>query len=89
MLRVESFHSDQAGTDPANVRIAIASTTHQANAAMTTWQQRGLDVHVCAASAQLAVDGDNAAYVLTLVVDLQPNQHDENERITYEDAAFE
>jgi hypothetical protein len=89
MLRVETFHSDRTGTDPANVRTAIASTTQQANAAMTAWQQRSSAVHVLAASAQLALDGEDAAYVLTLVVDLQPAEDDENKRVTYEDAAFE
>jgi hypothetical protein len=89
MLKVETFHTHHAGEAGANVSAAIASTTHQANATMTSWQQRGVAVNVVAAAAQLTVEGDDATYVLTVVADLHPCEEDEDERVTYEDAAFE
>ncbi len=89
MLKVESFSSHQAGEDGTNVRAVVASTTQQANAAMTSWKKSGLAVNVLSASTQLALDGYEAAYVLTLVVDLQPSEQDQDEVVTDEDLEFE
>jgi hypothetical protein len=89
MLKVESFSSHQAGEDGTNVRAVVAATTQQANATLTSWKKSGLAVHVLSTSTQLALDGYDAAYVLTLVVDLQPSEQDEDEIVTDEDVEFE
>jgi len=89
MLKVESFHSHQVGEEAADVRAVVASTTLQANEALAHWKKSGLTVTVLSASTQLALEGYDAAYVLTLVVDLQRNKEDEDAVVTEEDLEFE
>ena len=89
MLLVKSFHSHQVGEDAADVRAVVASTTQQANEALAHWKKSSLTVTVLSASTQLALEGYDAAYVLTLVVDLQRNKEDEDEVVTEEDLEFE
>ena len=89
MKQIESFSSHQAGEDGVNVRAVVAAVTKQANATLTSWKKSGVAVNVLSASTQLALDGDTAAYVLTLVVDLQPSEQDEDEVVTDEDLEFE
>ena len=89
MLKVESFSSHYTGEDAADVRAVVASTTQQANATLATWKKSGLVVHVLSTSTQLALEGYEAAYVLTLVVDLQPSEQDEDEVVTDEELEVE
>ena len=89
MIQVQSFSSHQAGEDGANVRAVVATTTQQANDTLMSWKKRGLAVNVLSASTQLALDGFEAAYVLTLVVDLQPSEQEQDEVVTDEDLEFE
>jgi phosphoserine phosphatase len=89
MLQVESFQSHQVGVDAADVRAVVASTTQQANETLANWKKSGLAVKVLSASTQLALEGYDAAYVLTLVVDLQRSEEDEDEVVTDEDLEFE
>jgi phosphoserine phosphatase len=89
MLKVESFYSHQVGVDAADVRAVVASTTQQANETLANWKKSGLAVNVLSASTQLALEGSDAAYVLTLVVDLQRSEEDEDEVVTDEDVEFE
>ena len=89
MLKVESFYSHQVGVDAADVRAVVASTTQQANETLANWKKSGLAVNVLSASTQLALEGSDAAYVLTLVVDLQRSEEDEDEVVTDEDLEFE
>ncbi len=89
MLMVQSFHSHQVGEDAADVRAVVASTTQQANETLAHWKKSGLTVKILSASTQLALEGYDAAYVLTLVVDLQHSQEDEDEVVTDEDLEYE
>ena len=89
MLQVESFHSHQVGGEAADVRAVVASTTQQANETLAQWKKSGLTVNVLSASTQLALEGYDAAYVLTLVVDLQRSEEDEDEVVTDEDLESE
>jgi len=89
MLKVESFHSHQVGVDAADVRAVVASATQQANETLAHWKKSGLAVNVLSASAQLALESYDAAYVITLVVDLQRSEEDEDEVVTDEDLEFE
>ena len=89
MLQVKSFHSHQVGEEAADVRAVVASTTQQANEMLAHWKKSGLTVIVLSASTQLALGGYDAAYVLTLVVDLQRSKEDEDEVVTDEDLEFE
>ena len=85
MIQIKSFSSHQVGEDGANIRAVVTSTTQQANTALTSWKESGLAVNVLSTSTQLALEGYDAAYVLTLVVDLQPKEEDEDEVVTDED----
>ena len=85
MIQVQSFSSHQVGEDGANIRTVVASTTQQANTTLTSWKKSGLAVNVLSTSTQLVLEGYDAAYVLTLVVDLQPSEEDEDEVVTDED----
>ena len=89
MIQVKSLSSHQAGEDGVNVRAVVAATTQQANAILTSWKKSGLAVNILSTSTQLALDGNTAAYVLTLVVDLQPGEQDEDEVVTDEDLETE
>ena len=89
MLQVESFHSHQVGGDTADIRAVVASTTQQANETLANWKKSGLAVHILSSSTQLALEGNDAAYVLTLVVDLQHSEDEEDEVVTDEDGKFE
>ena len=89
MLQVKSFQSHHIGGDAADVRVVVASTTQQANEALANWKKSGLTVKVLSASTQLALEGYDAAYVLTLVVDLHPSVDDEDEVVTDEDIEVE
>ncbi len=89
MIQVKSLSSHQAGEDGVNVRAVVAATTQQANAILTSWKKSGLAVNILSMSTQLALDGNTAAYVLTLVVDLQPSEQDEDEVVTDEDLETE
>ena len=89
MIQVQSFSSHQAGEDGANVRAVVAATTQQANAILTSWKESGLAFNVLSSSTQLALDGNIAAHVLTLVVDLQPREQEEDEFVTDADIEFE
>jgi len=89
MLMIKSFHSHQVGEDAADVRAVVASSTQQANETLADWKKSGLTVTVLSTSTQLALEGYDAAYVLTLVVDLQHSQEDEGEVVTDEDLEFE
>ncbi len=89
MLMVKSFQSHQVGVDAADVRAVVASTTQQANETLANWKQSGLAVTVLSSSTQLALEGYDAAYVITLVVDLQHSEEDEDEVVTDEDLEFE
>ena len=89
MLMVKSFHSHQVGVDAADVRAVVASATQQANETLAHWKKSGLAVNVLSASAQLALESYDAAYVITLVVDLQRSEEDEDEVVTDEDLEFE
>ena len=89
MLQVQSFHSHHIGGDAADVRVVVASTTQQANETLANWKKSGLTVKVLSASTQLALEGYDAAYVLTLVVDLHPSEDDEDEVVTDEDLEVE
>ncbi len=89
MLKVESFQSHQVGVDAADVRAVVASATQQANETLAQWKKSGLAVNVLSSSTQLALEGYDAAYVLTLVVDLQRSEEDEDEVVTDEDLEFE
>jgi phosphoserine phosphatase len=89
MLQVESFQSHQVGVDAADVRAVVASATQQANETLANWKQSGLAVTVLSASTQLALEGYDAAYVITLVVDLQHSDEEEDEVVTDEDLEFE
>ena len=89
MLMVKSFHSHQVGEDAADVRAVVASSTQQANETLAQWKKSGLTVKVLSASTQLALEGYDAAYVLTLVVDMQRSKEDEDEVVTDEDLEFE
>ena len=89
MLMVKSFQSHQVGGDAADVRAVVASATQQANDTLAQWKKSGLTVKILSASTQLALEGYDAAYVLTLVVDLQRSEEDEDEVVTEEDLAFE
>ena len=89
MIQVKSFSSHQAGEDGVNIRVVVAATTQQANAALTSWKKSGLAVNVLSSSTQLALDGNTAAYVLTLVVDLQPSEEEEDEIVTDADVEVE
>ncbi len=89
MLQVESFQSHQVGGDAADVRAVVASATQQANETLANWKQSGLAVTVLSASTQLALEGYDAAYVITLVVDLQHSDEEEDEVVTDEDLEFE
>jgi hypothetical protein len=86
---VKSFHSHQVGEDAADVRAVVASSTQQANETLALWKKSGLTVKVLSTSTQLALEGYDAAYVLTMVVDLQHSQEDEDEVVTDEDLEFE
>ena len=89
MLKVESFQSHQIGVDAADVRAVVASATQQANETLANWKQSGLAVTVLSATTQLALEGYDAAYVITLVVDLQHSDEEEDEVVTDEDLEFE
>ena len=89
MLLVKTFHSHQVGEDAADVRAVVASSTQQANETLAHWKKSGLTVTVLSSSTQLALEGYDAAYVLTLVVDLHRNKEDEDEVVTDEDIEFE
>ncbi len=89
MIQIQSFSSHQAGEDGANIRAVVASATQQANTTLTSWKKSGLAVNVLSTSTQLALEGYDAAYVLTLVVDLQPKEEDEDEVVTDEDVMFQ
>ena len=89
MLKVESFQSHQIGVDAADVRAVVASATQQANETLANWKQSGLAVTVLSSSTQLALEGYDAAYVITLVVDLQHSDEEEDEVVTDEDLEFE
>ncbi len=89
MIQVKSFSSHQAGEDGVNVRAVVADTTQQANTILISWKKSGLAVNILSSSTQLALNGDTAAYVLTLVVDLQPSEQDVDEIVTDEDVEFE
>ncbi len=89
MIQIKSFSNHQAGEDGANIRAVVASTTQQANATLTDWKKSGIAVNVLSTSTQLALEGYDAAYVLTLVVDLQTGEQDEDEVVTDEDLEFE
>ena len=89
MLMVKSFHSHQVGEDAADVRAVVASSTQQANETLARWKKSGLTVTVLSTSTQLALAGYDAAYVLTLVVDLHRTMEDEDEVVTDEDLEFE
>ena len=89
MLMVKSFHSHQVGEEAADVRVVVASTTQQANETLAQWKKSGLTVTILSTSTQLALEGYDAAYVLTLVVDLQHSKEDEDEVVTEEDLEFE
>ena len=89
MLQVKSFQSHHIGGDAADVRVVVASTTQQVNEALANWKKSGLTVKVLSASTQLALEGYDAAYVLTLVVDLHPSEDDEDEVVTDEDIEVE
>ena len=89
MLMVKSFHSHQVGEDAADVRAVVASSTQQANETLAHWKKSGLTVKVLSTSTQLALEGYDAAYVLTLVVDLHRTMEDEDEVVTDEDLEFE
>ena len=69
--------------------MVVASTTRQANETLANWKKSGLTVKVLSASTQLALEGYDAAYVLTLVVDLHPSEDDEDEVVTDEDIEVE
>ena len=84
MLKVKSFQSHQVGEEAADVRAVVASTTQQANEMLADWKKSGLTVTVLSASTQLALEGYDAAYVLTLVVDLQRSKEDEDEDLEFE-----
>jgi phosphoserine phosphatase len=89
MLKVESFYSHQAGVDAVDVRTVVASATQQANETLAIWKKSGLAVNVLSSSTQLAIEGYDAAYVITLVVDLQHSEEDEDEVVTDEDLESE
>ncbi len=89
MLQVKSFQSHHIGGDAADVRVVVASTTQQANETLENWKKSGLTVKVLSTSTQLALEGYDAAYVLTLVVDLHPSEDDEDEVVTDEDIEVE
>jgi hypothetical protein len=89
MLMVKSFHSHRVGEDAADVRSVVASSTQQANETLAHWKKSGLTVQVHSASTQLALEDYDAAYVRTLVVDLQRSKEDEDEVVTDEDLECE
>jgi phage terminase Nu1 subunit (DNA packaging protein) len=89
MIKVESFHSHHIGREVADVRTVVASATQQANETLSNWKKSGLVVNVLSAATQLALEGYDAAYVITLVVDLQRSEEDEDEIVTEEDLEFE
>ena len=89
MLMGKSFHSHQVGEDAADVRAVVASSTQQANETLAHWKKSGLTVTVLSTSTQPALERYDAAYMLTLVVDLHRNKEDEDEVVTDEDLEFE
>jgi len=89
MIKVESFHSHQAGAEGVNVRAVVASATQQANETLINWRKSGLAVNVLTTSTQLALEGYDAAYVITMVIDLQRSEEDQDEIVTEEDLEFE
>ena len=89
MLMVKSFHSHQVGEDAADVRSVVVSSTQQANETLAHWKKSGLTVTVLSTSTQPALERYDAAYMLTLVVDLHRNKEDEDEVVTDEDLEFE
>jgi hypothetical protein len=70
------------GLDAADVKRVVASATQQANEALETWRKSGMTVTVLSTNTQLALQGYDAAYVITLLVDLHPSGEDEDEEVT-------
>lgn len=89
MIKVVSFHSHHTGGEAADLRTVVGSATQQANEALSNWKKSGLAVNVLSTATQLALEGYDAAYVITLVVDLQRSDEDEDEIVTEEDLEFE
>ncbi|HVB21695.1 MAG TPA: hypothetical protein VNG51_07105 [Ktedonobacteraceae bacterium] len=82
MLRMKSFHSHLVGLDAADVKRVVASATQQANEAFEIWKKSGMTVAVLSTNTQLVMQGYEAAYVITLLVDLHPGGEDQDEEVT-------
>lgn len=82
MLQMKSFHSHLVGLDAADIKRVVESTTQQANEAFEVWRKSRMTATVLYTNAQLALQGYDAAYVITLLVDLHPTGEDEDEEVT-------
>jgi hypothetical protein len=89
MIKVESFHSHHTGGEVANIRTVVTLATQQANETLSNWKKSGFVVNVLFMATQLALEEYDAAYVITLVVNLQESEEDEDEIVTEEELEFE